>query len=250
MSSLAKFLIASSVSFLLVSPTLSAEIIKGRVFGLGEGGPDKGVSGVAVIIRNGATNAVLAESVTLADGSYELEIKNALPPKAILVFDKVGYYRRGTQQVLTNPKLAQSAIWLSREGGAGNYAKVAVENILLQKTGEAGGFDGFYAAVSALPINAKSEVFKELQLKDPLAYQSFVSADATYQAVEALTTKIKAGEEGSKYKAINAYANFGETGTVRLYGAVPTAGGKKELEAMTMKFEGVKSIRNDVMIKN
>ena len=37
---------------------------------------------------------------------------------------------------------------------------------------------------------------------------------------------------------------------MRPYGAISTAVGKKELGAITMKFEGVKRIRNDGMIKN
>jgi hypothetical protein len=233
------------------SASALAESVQGYVLEVGASGPKKGVSGVSVVVKDRFFGIVLGQTVTLVDGKYEMKIDGKQAATAVLFFDKVGYFKRETQQNMTDPRKPQAEVWLSREGMSGDYPKVAVANILEQRSkgGSAANFDPFFAAISSLPAKDKLEVFKELRLKDPSIYEKFAAADITYKSAEDFTTKLMSSKSADQFKGVGAYPNFGSPGTVRLYGNVPSNSNKREIEDLAKQVDGFKIVRSDLTVK-
>ena len=246
-----KFSASVVCMFAVCCASARAEPVQGYVLEVGASAPMKGVSGVRVVAKDRFFGIVLAQTVTLDDGRYEMKIDGKQAATAVLFFDKVGYFKRDTQQNLTDPQKPQAEVWLSREGMPGDYAKFAVANILEQgsKGGSAASFDPFFAAISSLPAKDKLEVFKELRLKDPSIYEKFATADITYQSAEDFTTKLKSSKSADHFKGVGAYPNFGSPGTVRLYGYVPSNSNKREIEELAKQVDGFKMIHSDLTVK-
>jgi len=233
------------------SASALAESVQGYVLEMGVSGPKKGVSGVIVMIKDRSSGVVLRQTVTLADGKYEIKIDEKQAATAVLFFDKVGYYKRRTQQDITDPKKPQGDMYLANEKTSDDLAKVAVANILEhgRKGGSATNFDPFFAAILSLPAKDKLEVFNELRLKDAKIYKKFADADITYKSAEDFTTKLKSSENAAQFKGVGVYPNFGNPGTVRLYGSVPSKSKQTEIEGMAKQIDGFNSVRSDLTVK-
>lgn len=239
----AHLLLAAS-ALLACVPALCEDLVRGQVVKFGAPASAPGIGAVRVVLKDAVSGDNIASTNTLDDGSYELRAPSGRKMRAVLSFSKNHYYRNPTEQPLEDPARPQPTVYLSQSGFSAGDAKVSVTNILAVKS--SAGFAPYVSAVSSLPPKEKSALFSELKLQDAGAYRSFIEADRTYQEAQALSSKIKAGNEA--FRAVHVYPSFGDTGTVRLYGSVPDTASKKEIEQMTMEIKGVTRVQNDLAV--
>jgi hypothetical protein len=224
----------------------AGELLRGRVIDIGLSEPLNGIGGVSVAVADAATQKPVGDGITDAHGEYKIEVNAPPGIKLVATFSKLGYFARPTLQSVARTVQPQPSVKLSKENASEAYYKATAEYIGLSYTTDPTTAPTLFSAVASLPSSQKQKVFDELKLKNKDAYASLEVADQTYQATQEFLRKYKTA--GGLPKSVDAYANFGSTGTVRLYGGVPDAGSKRDFERAIRSSAGVRNVQNDLFI--
>jgi hypothetical protein len=225
----------------------AGELLKGKVVDIGLPDDANGIAGVTVVVAEERTQKQVGDGLTDASGIYQIDLKSPHGPKLVAKFSKIGYFARPTLQAVKSPAAEQPSVKLSRESGSEAYYKAVAERLSTVYKSNPDASVAYLSAVTALPTTDKEAVFNALKAKDAAAYNNLKVADDAYQATQQFLTKYR-GVDEFKGKSFNAYANYGTSGTVWLFGAVPTAENKKEFEMAIRKFPGVRNVQNDLVI--
>ena len=225
----------------------AGELVKGRVVDIGLPDLANGIGGVSVVISEETTQKTLGDGITDATGTYQIELKTPHAAKLVAKFSKIGYFSHPTLQPVATRAQTQPSVKLSRESGSEAYYKMAADNIFAAYKLNRNVPDTSFSAVTALSTTEKEKVFNALKLKDSDAYKSLKNADQIYRATQEFVSKQK-NMDGSTDNPFNAYANYGNNGTVRLYGAVRNADSKREFETAMKSLPAVRNVQNDLVI--
>ena len=238
------FVIAASC----VSCACAGEFVHGRVVDIGLTEPRDGIAGVAVVISEETTQKVVNDGhITDGMGTYNIEVNTPHRTKLVATFSRIGYLARPTRRPVGSLTQAQKSVQLVKESEVGAYYEAAADNIWIVYSSDPNASAASFSAVTALPTTGKAAVFDALKLKGGDAYKSLEVADQTYQATQVFLSKYES-VDGSGRKAFSAYANYGSTGTVWLFGAVPNADKKRDFEKAIKSFPAVRNVQNDLVI--
>lgn len=230
-----------------VSCACAGEFVHGRVVDIGLTEPRDGIVGVTVVISEETTQKFVKDGITDGTGAYNIEVNTPHRTKLVATFSRIGYFARPTHQSVGSLTQAQKSVKLVKESALGAYYKAAADNIWIVYSSDPNASAASFSAVTALPTTGKAAVFDALKLKGGDAYKSLEIADQTYQATQAFLSEYES-VDGSGSKAFSAYANYGSTGTVWLFGAVPNADKKRDFEKAIKSFPAVRNVQNDLVI--
>lgn len=232
------FVIAAS----FVSCAGAVEFVTGRVVDMGLSEPKNGIAGVTVVISESTTQKSVGNpGITDGKGAYNIEINTPHTTKLVAKFSKIGYFARPKYQPVASLTRAQPSVELAKESAPDAYYKAVADNIWIVYSADPNAATASFSAVTSLGATEKAVVFNALKLKEGDAYKSLKVADETYQATQTFL---------SNYEPIDfsAYANYGSTGTVWLFGAVPDLDIKSSVEREIKRSTAVQNVQNDLAI--
>jgi hypothetical protein len=233
------FVIAAS----FVSCAGAVEFVTGRVVDIGLSGPKNGIAGVTVVISELTTQKSVGNpGITDGEGAYKIEINTPHTTKLVAKFSKIGYFTRPTYQPVASLTRAQPSVKLAKGSAPEAYYKAVADNIWIVYSADPNAATASFSAVTSLLATEKAVVFNALKLKEGDAYKSFKVADETYQATQTFLSNYDESIDFS------AYANYGSTGTVWLFGAVPDDDIKSSVERAIKRSTAVQNVQNDLAI--